>query len=92
MRLRVRDLSFDERIVQIKGKGERRREVRSAARKAPVRFPPAHRDLDDAVQLGDGCILFDEEAPPDHWADLEEAYLELADVLVGGVGLGRHGL
>ncbi len=38
---------------------------------------PAHGDLQHIVQLGDGCVTGDEQAPPDQGSDVTQRHLEL---------------
>jgi len=32
---------------------------------------PAHRDLEDMVQIGDAMVITDQQTPPDHRTDAE---------------------
>ena len=50
---------------------------------------PVEEDLDDVLELGQGAVAADQEAPPDHGADLADPEVEQIDL---GDGLIGHGL
>jgi hypothetical protein len=45
---------------------------------------PPHGDLEDVVQIGNGTVTADEQAPPDHRADAQEDHFEVVHSEING--------